>query len=463
MSGKLLIVDELASNRIVLKVKLSGAHYEVTQASSAQEAILRVRQEIPGLVLANAQLSDMTAAEFITTLRRIEGMAGTPIVLLQSDPCVPGRLAALAAGADDILTKPVSEPLLLARLRNLLRQHHRNSDLSAQAGATEAAVFAEPRHAFQHAGRIAVIAPTAAEALSLKAMLAAHSDHRITAGNMEQVRPTASGQPVPDICLLRFGLATAEDGLRLLADLKAAHRTRSSPVIALLDRDCDGLAVTLLDMGADDVIIGPPEHRELLLRLGNQMQRKRREERLREDLLSGLRASVVDPLTGAHNRRYALPFLHRRIEMLHAGGQSLAVMVADLDFFKQVNDRYGHVAGDAVLCAVCDRLRANLHDGDLLARIGGEEFLIVTQALDCDHARQIADALCQRIRQSPIRLPCSEVEIPVTISVGITLAQHRSGLPAPTVEGLIREADRALYVAKARGRNKASFCARSAA
>lgn len=463
MSGKLLIVDELASNRIVLKVRLSGAHYEVTQAGSARDAIQRVRQHIPGLVLANAQLSDMTAAEFVTALRRIEGMASTPIVLLQSAPSAPERLAALAAGADDVLAKPVSEPLLLARLRNLLRQHHRNSDLSAQTGATEAAVCAEPRHAFQHAGRIAVIAPTAAEALTLKTILASHSNHRITAGNMEQVRPTASGQPVPDICLLRFGLATAEDGLRLLADLKAAHRTRSSPVIALLDRDCDGLAVTLLDMGADDVIIGSPERRELLLRLNKQMQRKHREERLREDLLSGLRASVVDPLTGAHNRRYALPFLHRRLETLHAGDHSLAVMVADLDFFKQVNDRHGHVAGDAVLCAVCERLRASLQAGDLLARIGGEEFLIVTPARDRDHARQIADALCHMIRQCPIRLPGSDVEVRVTISVGITLAQHRCGLPAPTVEGLIQEADRALYMAKARGRNTASFCARTAA
>lgn len=463
MSGKLLIVDELASNRIVLKVKLSGAHYEVIQAASAPEAIRRARREIPGLVLANTRLSDMTAAEFITSLRRVEGMAGTPIMLLQSVPSAAERLAVLAAGADDVLTRPVSEPLLLARLRNLLRQQHRNSDLAAETGTTEATELAEPRHAFQHPGRIAIIAPSAPEALALKAVLAGQCEHRIAAGNMGQIRLTASSQPAPDLCLLRFGLATAEDGLRLLADLKAAHHTRSSRVIALLDRDCDGLAVTLLDMGADDVVIGPPEPRELLLRLNNQMQRKRREERLHEDLLSGLRASVVDPLTGAHNRRYALPFLHRRLESQHAEGQNLAVMVADVDFFKRVNDRYGHVAGDAVLCAVCDRLRANLRDGDLLARIGGEEFLIVTPTRDRDHARQIADSFCHRIRQSPIRLPGTRIEVPVTISIGITLAQHRPGLPAPTVESLIKEADRALYMAKAQGRNKASFCVRSAA
>jgi len=138
-------------------------------------------------------------------------------------------------------------------------------------------------------------------------------------------------------------------------------------------------------------------------------------------------------------------------------------MVADLDFFKQVNDRHGHAAGDAVLCAVCDRLRASLKEGNLLARIGGDEFLIVTPTSDSDHARQTADDLCRALRQSPILLPGSDLPITVTISIGITLGQHRPGLPAPTVEGLLHEADRALYMAKAQGRNTVGFCARTAA
>ena len=463
MSGKILIVDELASNRIVLKGKLAAAHHQVVPAVSANEALGLAARDRPDLILASSSLSDMTVAEFITALRRTDGLASTPIVLLQSRPCQQERRAALAAGADDILARPLAESLLLARLRNLLRQYHRDNDLSAQVGMADAMGFAETRIKFQHPGHIAIIAPTRREANALKAMLASGGNHRITAGAMDQVWSIIGGQPGPDVCLLCFGPATAEDGLRLLADLKAGQRTRSSPVITVLDAGCDGLAVTLLDMGADDVVIGTPDRPELSLRLARQIRRKNRDEHLRTELLSRLEAAVIDPLTGVHNRRYALPFLDRQINRLGEGGQCFAVMVADLDLFKQVNDQYGHAAGDAVLFAVCDRLRVNLREGDLLARIGGEEFLIVTPVVSRDHARQTAERLRRIIRQSPIALPGCNVTVKVTISIGITIGQNRPGLPLPSVESLLNEADRALYVAKAQGRNKASFCVRSAA
>ncbi|MEQ8900516.1 MAG: diguanylate cyclase [Roseovarius sp.] len=460
MSGKILIVDELATNRIVLKVKLSATPYDVLQAASAQEALDIAKREQPDLILTSSQISGLTLDAFIAALRRLTGATATPILVLQAHDCRDERHAALRAGADDILTTPVAEPLLLARLRNLLRQHHTDHELAAQAsGGRIDPGFADQRSDFMTAGRIAVIGQTRAEAIQLRDRITAHSAHAYTALTLD----ARTAPALTDIYMIRISMAHAEDGLRLLADLKAAQRTRGCPVVAILDPDARPLAVTLLDIGADDVIAGPIDHIELALRLDTHLRRKQRNEGLRARLLSGLQAAIVDPLTGAYNRRYALPFLDRQISESRTNDTQTAVMLADLDFFKRVNDRHGHAAGDAVLCAITQHLRSQLRDGDALARIGGEEFLLILPDTPRRRALQIAERLCRSVRESPIHLPGSRTALTVTISIGVTIGRHRPGLPAPTVEGLLNEADRALYLAKAQGRNQASLCARSAA
>ncbi|SFN80051.1 response regulator receiver modulated diguanylate cyclase [Roseovarius lutimaris] len=463
MSDKVLIVDDLATNRIVLKVKLSAAHYEVVQATSASEALAIAASTRPDLILASAHLSGMAAADFVAGLRKIKPLSTTPIILLQTHSCAHDRHAALRAGADDILTKPVQEAVLLARLRNLLRQHHNSYDLTRQPGGGHFFGFAEAQREFQIPGRIAIVARSKPEALALQGMMSHSSQHQFSAYGTDQAMPIVSTQQIPDVYLLRFGQADAEEGLRLLAELKAAQLTHSCPVIALLDKNTSSLAVTLLDMGANDVIIGLADREELALRMANQLRHKRNSEQMRAQLLSGLQAAVVDPLTGAYNRRYALPFLKQLIEDTHQSEESFAVMVADLDFFKQVNDRFGHAAGDRVLCAVTTQLRAHLREGDMLARIGGEEFLIITPGTNRFRAQQTADRLCQMIHQTPIAVPGTSAPLHVTISIGVTMARHNSGCEAHTVDLLLDQADRALYLAKAQGRNKVTFCARSAA
>jgi two-component system cell cycle response regulator len=125
-------------------------------------------------------------------------------------------------------------------------------------------------------------------------------------------------------------------------------------------------------------------------------------------------------------------------------------MVLDLDWFKHVNDRFGHLAGDAVLVEVASRLRANLRAEDLLARIGGEEFLVVIPNTTLDTARATAERLRNVVSESPIVHLGISKSIRVTISVGLSISGPDDG--SATMD-IIRAADRALLIAKSQGRN----------
>jgi two-component system, cell cycle response regulator len=133
-----------------------------------------------------------------------------------------------------------------------------------------------------------------------------------------------------------------------------------------------------------------------------------------------------------------------------------AVMVLDLDHFKAVNDRWGHAAGDAVLVEVARRLAANLRAGDFVARIGGEEFLVVLPATDLVDARSIAERLRQAVREKPFALPQGGM-LTVTASIGLALSDCLLRDPEQPVAELIDRADQALMTAKSAGRNRVTL------
>ncbi|MFP4327476.1 MAG: GGDEF domain-containing protein, partial [Paracoccaceae bacterium] len=234
--------------------------------------------------------------------------------------------------------------------------------------------------------------------------------------------------------------------------LRVQAETRKAALLALAPRGASDLAARALDLGAGDALAGPFDAEELALRLRALVADARRAARQRAALRNGLRAAMVDPLTGLYNRRYALPQLARIAEAAQRAGHGCAVMVADLDHFKKVNDRHGHAAGDAVLVEVARRMRAALRPGDMAARLGGEEFLVVMGGLHGVEAECAARKLCGLVAARPVPLAGLPDGIPVTMSVGVALLTDRDP-QAACPDRLLREADQALYGAKRRGRN----------
>lgn len=162
--------------------------------------------------------------------------------------------------------------------------------------------------------------------------------------------------------------------------------------------------------------------------------------------------ATTDPLTGAANRQVFDLMFDQMLKSVKRRGGTMAVMMCDIDQFKQVNDDYGHEAGDRVLRAVADTARECVRDTDVICRWGGEEFLFLLPDCNAEKARQLAEKMRMAVENRPIAY--GRDEIPVTVSLGV--AELR---PGERQSDLVKRADVALYAAKAAGRNRAEQAA----
>ena len=158
--------------------------------------------------------------------------------------------------------------------------------------------------------------------------------------------------------------------------------------------------------------------------------------------------SETDELTGAPNRRRLLAELRERFQEFHRYGHPVSVLMLDIDNFKRLNDRYGHVVGDRVLCELTRLCTEHLRSVDTLARFGGEEFAVLLPNTTVGEACRLADRLRQSIAESPMALDAETGS--VTVSVGVSAVRAAD----PEVESVIKRADDALYAAKRAGRNR---------
>ncbi|SDJ84904.1 diguanylate cyclase [Aliiruegeria lutimaris] len=459
MPGRILVVDDVATNRIILKVKLAGAAYDVLQAGSGAEALKLAQRDMPDLILLDISMPELDGLEVCRRLKADHRTADIPVIMVTAFNDPASKIAALEAGAEDFMTKPLDDLGLLARVRSLIRARGVAAELALREGTRQALGFAEPTSGFVAAGRICLVAADEATALAWRRGLDGKLHDKIEVHSPGEVLKNANGPKLPDLYVIAADLSRSNEGLMLLSELRSRQTTRHAGILIAIDEDARMPATMALDMGASDIITLPFDYDELALRLRAQLARKRQGDRLRSRVRDGLQMAVTDPLTGLYNRRYAMSHLTRVRERAIANDRSFAVMMIDLDHFKQVNDTHGHAAGDEVLKTVAETLSCNLRSVDLVARIGGEEFIAILPDIFPDAALSAAERLREKVCTAPITLPrkngqATPLTLIQTISVGLVTDGCGPAGTHASLSELLDRADKALYHAKSLGRNR---------
>lgn len=454
MSGRILIVDAVPTNRIVLRVKMLAAQFAVEACASSAEARAIIANQCPDLILVN--LSDPTEDRhgFCTALRADPNTSTIAIIAVGTADTSRARFAALDAGADDVLARPIDDALLLARIRSLLRARSVTEELLLRDSTSRALGFCENRDSLVNTGRITVITPEAAPMPELIATLNAGLGHSVVVQTASAVLRHTDDVHCADLLIIPAAAPCdhAVALFSLVSDLRSRVDTRLASLLVMVPDGKPEVGAMFLDLGADDVVMQNALPQEIILRAKALVRRKQLHDALRRNLLDGLQAAVTDPLTGLFNRRYVDHHLARMSEQSAVAGSALAVMMIDIDHFKAINDTYGHAAGDRVLVALAARLRDNLRAVDLVARIGGEEFLIAMPRTSARQAQGAADRLRRLVNQTPFDLGEAYAPIPVTISVGVALSDE-AGQDQPDTHLMCDLADAALYRAKSAGRD----------
>src|SRR4029079_7974415 len=240
------------------------------------------------------------------------------------------------------------------------------------------------------------------------------------------------------------------DGPWLCSQARSLERTRHVPILAISDADNNARLLRGLEIGVNDYLLRPIDKNELLARARTQIRKRRYTDHLRDNVQNSIEMAITDALTGLNNRRYMESHLATLAEQASSRGKPLAVMMLDIDYFKSINDNYGHDAGDDVLREFAVRARKSIRGIDLACRYGGEEFVIVMPETDLHVAGMVAERLRRSIAGEPFAIHKGAKRIEVTISIGLTTLEQKG----EAVGAVLTRADTALYRAKHDSRNR---------
>ncbi len=449
MTARILVVDDIEANVKLLEAQLMAEYFEIRTARSGAEALDICARERADVVLLDVMMPGMDGFETCRRLKSDPATCHIPVIMVTALDQPSDRVQGLEAGADDFLTKPVDDLALVTRVKNLARLKPLTDEMAMRASTRAQMGYTQTQDMVAttgRGGRILLVEDHARSAERMKDTLS--TEHVVEI----ETDPSRALLRLPDggydLVMVSLDLK-GSDGLRLCSQVRSLDRTRRMPILTIVEPGEDARLLRGLDMGVNDYIVRPIDPNELLARVRTQVRRKRYTDSLRNQLEETVEQAILDPLTGLHNRRYMESHLKTLVEEALQRGKPLSVLVVDIDYFKAVNDTYGHDVGDAVLKEFSGRLRRNIRGIDLGCRLGGEEFVVVMPDTDLAKAWVVGERLRQCMAAAAFSAG-GDGQLRVTASVGVSTIEFQDDSP----EKIMKRADQALYCAKRDGRNR---------
>src|ERR1700750_46548 len=427
MSARILVVDDVPANVKLLEARLSAEYFDVLTASNGTEALAIASRAECDIILLDVMMPDMDGFEVCRRLKSNPATHFIPVVMITALDSPADRVRGLDAGADDFLTKPVSDLVLIARVRSLTRLKMMTDELRMRAlTSLEIGVQAPERSAVNETGkggRILLVDDRPSSYERLAPVLAEEHAVDVEPNPSEALFHAAEGNY--DLLIVSLDLENY-DGLRLCSQARSLERTRSVPILAISDADNHAQLLRGLEIGVNDFLLRPVDKNELLARARTQVRRRRYTHHLRDNVQNSIEMAITDPLTGLHNRRYLESHLGTLAEQGASRGKPLALVMREMDYFKSINDNYGHDGGDDVLREFAVRIRKSIRGIDLAARYGGEEVVMGMPESDLNAASIGAARRRRSIAGELFAIEKGARRIEVTISIGISTLDDKN-------------------------------------
>ena len=382
---KILVVDDDANLRKTLADILKLKGYEAVVASTGTEAFSALERESFSLALIDLMLPDMSGLDVMARIKVVSPL--TEAIILTGHASMDTAIEATKQGAYSYLLKPYQMDELLRQIAHGVERHHSQEEILRLASFPR--LNPSPVIELAAEGEVTYLNPAAENLFpDLKAM---GMSHPLLAGTNNLIATLRQGGRLEEVIHeITLGEAIYELHISYIQD------------------------VNLIRIYVMDIT-----------------QRKRAEEEIHI-------LATTDSLTGIANRREFSVILAREVERARRYGSAMSLAMYDLDFFKRVNDSFGHDAGDYVLQAVTELVQSNIRATDVVARWGGEEFMLLMPQTELDAANLVAEKLRQAIAVDKL-----------TASFGVTAFREGDDL-----NSLLKRVDDALYQAKKNGRNR---------